>query len=176
MDVYLVVPETTNVSTLRAPPGWRVFVSLGKAIGDIEERYRVRDRGRGGGMARGSSPVPVVTHIPDELFYEHCSCEMGSVCSHSPWLIIDEVNLDEPLLKQALGGWRRVTQDDFTAWSIEQKLLGVPMPRHRRSPWDYKDYWFHRMPPSEPAPKEAIVPKHGLRSPTTSSRRTATGR
>ena len=141
MDVYLVVPESTNVRRTRAAPGWRVFVELGRAIHELEERFRSRDRSplycEGlVGMAKGSWPIPITAVVPNRS-----------------WLQGDLVNQDEPIVLRPIDGWRRVTQEDFIAWEIErQMVMGT-----RAFKWSYKKKWFPRLPSSEVPPRPAII-------------------
>lgn len=147
MQIYAVVPALTNVSGLVAKPGWRVFLTLTAALGDIENRFSEATR-RIFAMSSVSAPVPIVAEIPGEHLYENCMCGPGVSCAHHPYLLVDAVNIEEPVLKQRVTRWRRVSRFEVDAFELEEKILGRPADRWEKR-WKHKDKWFENLPYSE---------------------------
>lgn len=141
MDVFLVVPERMQGPQLMAATGWTVLHSLHDGLLELDARYKGLADSRCG-RRKGLDPVLLRSSIPDERFFEHCHCEAGSRCSHSPWIEIDSVNLSELKLRQPLRGWSAVTQEDVVAWEIERRLVT----RWQSPKFLFRCYWFDRMP------------------------------
>ena len=134
MQIFMVVPMFTNVRSFNATVGFRVFLDLGTAMVDLEERYKRRSRDRSGwSFASGTDPVPIVAEIDEELF-SRCACR--GYCDHHEYLLLDLVNPSEPILKKPVKKWERVTLEFLNAWEVQEKLLG-----HEPRKWKFKRQW-----------------------------------
>lgn len=141
MQIFMVVPTTTNVRKFRASPGFRAFIGLGSAIEDIEARYRERARRVSGwSFASGTAPVPIVAEIPTELF-STCACTPNVRCEHNEYLELDNVMGIEAVLKQPIAGWTRVMREHVKAWEVEQRMLGRELKR-----WVFHKEWLPSLP------------------------------
>lgn len=141
MQIFMVVPMMTNVRGFQASMGFRVFLNMGAAMSDLEERYDRRSRGWS--FANGTDPVPIYAHIPEELF---STCACSGYCDHHEYLLLDLVNPSEPILKKPVKNWERVTIEFFNAWEVQEKLLG-----HEPKRWKFKRHWENTLTSTERA-------------------------
>lgn len=147
MELYVVVPYTTNASSYTSRVGHRAFVTLDACIKDLEEILTQHERGYATKWGpRGSSSA---RHNQKTIFkYEVSS---SSRLEKIEWLRIDPVNQYEPLLLRDLRGWKRLTQEDYNAWRINALMTG------KTYRWNFEDRWLPLFPTSDPPPKRAIM-------------------
>ena len=148
MFIYMVVPSTMKAQALEAKAGWRVFLALISALNDLEERFQARERQKYHGAWTGYSmmafdPVVIQAEIPDEKRLAD-----GLAGRYLLW---EAVRSDEPMLVQPVRSWRRVTQEDFLIWEVEQALSGFNAPR-----FAFKERWFNQMPPTSEVPPKPV--------------------
>ena len=115
MLIYLVTAEISRARELIALSGWRVLVDLEGAVEELNEWWLKKARGKS-------------SHLDFALTYT------GRRGPSIFMTEVDEDTLERPTINGAnrlqapVRGWRRLDQDTYTAWSVEQTLLGKKKP------------------------------------------------
>lgn len=115
MLVYLVTAEVSRARSLKALAGWRVFNELGWAIREIEEWWLQKSRGRLSyqfepAYRSKANPSIFVTDVNEDILEPMAG------------------NVNWPALREPVAGWRRVNQDDYLVFTVEQKMAGQQAP------------------------------------------------
>lgn len=118
MLIYLVTAEISRARELIALSGWRVLVDLEGAVEEINEWWMQKARGK-------TSLSPALTYTNRRA----PSIFMTEVDED----VLDQYNWSSrtarwPSLREPVKGWRRLDVDTYTAWSVEQALIGRKKP------------------------------------------------
>lgn len=144
MNVYFVAPECTNLKKFVMMPEWRVIVTMQAALAALDTRHKELNL-RHSGIRPGLDPILLVSTVPDESLYAHCSCAAGYTCDHSPFFFVEGFNPEEVLLKVPVRNWARVTKQDVIAWRVERQLVTG----WKDSRFMFESTWLERMPITE---------------------------